>query len=63
MPKYTFSQGRVEVEEGIYLPPPHKDRHWARAGVLIVIPSHPHAKGYSESTPNMDKENPYGKQQ
>lgn len=54
MAKYTFSQGRVEVEEGIYLPVSPKDRRLARTGVLIVIPSPSHTGKQIEST---DKEN------
>jgi hypothetical protein len=55
MAKYTFSQGRVEVEEGIYLPVSPKDRRLTRAGVLIVIPPQSHAGKHPEST--LDKEN------
>lgn len=60
MAKYTFSQGRVEVEEGIYLPVSPKDRRLARAGVLIVIPPPPHAGKQPEST--IDKENVHDEQ-
>ena len=60
MAKYTFSEGRVEVEEGIYLPVSTKDRRLARVGVLIVIPPQSHAGKQSEST--LDKENVHGEQ-
>ncbi|MBN2472061.1 MAG: hypothetical protein JXN59_15170 [Anaerolineae bacterium] len=54
MAKYIFSQGKVEVEEGIYLPASPKDRRVARTGVLIVIPPPSHTGKQIEST---DKEN------
>jgi hypothetical protein len=57
MAKYTFSQGRVEVEEGIYLPVSHKERRLARTGVLIVIPPQPPPGKQAEST--LEKENPH----
>jgi hypothetical protein len=57
MAKYTFSQGRVEVEEGIYLPVSPKDRRLARTGILIVIPPQPSPGKHIEST--LEKENPH----
>ncbi len=59
MAKYTFSQGKVVVEEGIYLPLARRDRRLARTGVLIIIPPQPPAEGHPEST--LDKENAHDK--
>jgi hypothetical protein len=56
MTKYTFSQGRVIAEAGVYVPVVRKDRRLARTGVLIVIPPQG-AEGQCETTINMDKEN------
>jgi hypothetical protein len=52
--KYTFSQGKIAVEEGIYLPLARRDRRLARAGVLLVIPP-PSAAGQLTSTPDKEK--------
>ena len=54
MPKYTFSQGKIWVEEGVYQPllkrrPPHGDTFV----LLLVIQSQ--AKSSDESAPK-DKE-------
>lgn len=57
MAKYTFSHGKVGVEDGIYVPIPRKNRRLARTGVLVVIPKRSHAEVHSESTLSMDKEN------
>jgi hypothetical protein len=61
MTKYTFSQGKVVAEEGVYVPVIRKDRRLARTGVLIVIPPQD-AEGQRESTIDRDKENAHGPQ-
>jgi hypothetical protein len=53
--KYTFSQGKVDVEEGIYLPVSHKERRLSRASVLIIIPPQLCAEKHPESM--LNKEN------
>ena len=35
MPKYVFSQGKVRVEDGVYLPLLHQDKS-SESGVLIL---------------------------
>jgi len=56
MTRYTFSQGKVIAETGVYVPVVRKDRRLARTGVLIVIPPQG-AEGQRVSTIEMDKEN------
>ena len=55
MTKYTFSQGKVIAEEGVYVPAIRKDRRLSRTGMLIVIRPQD-AEGQRESTIAMDKE-------
>lgn len=61
MAKYTFSHGKVGVEDGMYVPIPRKNRRLARTGVLVVIPNRSHAEEHSESTLSMNKENAHEK--
>lgn len=61
MTRYTFSQGKVIAEAGVYVPIVRKDRRLARTGVLIVIPPQD-AEGQRESTIDMDKENSHDPQ-
>lgn len=56
MTRYTFSQGRVIAEAGVYVPVVRKGRRLARTGVLIVIPLQG-TEGQRVSTIDMDKEN------
>lgn len=56
MTKYTFSQGKVIAEEGVYVPAFRKDRRLSRSGVLIVIPLQV-AEEHGESRIDRDKEN------
>lgn len=37
MPKYVFSKGKIEVQEGIYSPVRDKAKRLSGAGVLILI--------------------------
>lgn len=41
MRKYTFSQGQIMIEDGVYSPALRstEDDHAARAGVLILVKS------------------------
>lgn len=61
MTRYTFSQGKVIAEAGVYVPVVRKDRRLTRTGVLIVIPPQD-AEGQRESTIDMDKENSHDPQ-
>lgn len=55
MARYVFSHGKVEVEEGIFLPASRRDRRQKRTGVLILIPLLPPTGKQSESM--LDEEN------
>jgi hypothetical protein len=56
MTKYTFSQGKVIAEDGVYVPVVRKDRRLSRSGVLIIIPLQD-TEERDESSINIDKEN------
>jgi len=39
MARYVFSQGKVEVEEGVYVSVLRRDRRLTRAGMLLIVPA------------------------
>ena len=50
MPKYVFSKGKIEVQEGIYSPIRDKAKKLSGAGVLILI------SALVTCTPNSDRD-------
>lgn len=41
MPRYVFSQGKVTVEDGVYLPVLRDDKPKRRGVLIVVQPSSP----------------------
>lgn len=37
MPIYTFSQGKIGVERGVYRPMPNKTKDADQAGILLLV--------------------------
>jgi hypothetical protein len=58
MPKYVFSQGKVTVEAGVYLPLIKRDRRASRAAMVALIACLP--RDEEPEAISQDKENlPY----